>query len=95
MEAEVEMHILGGASAHIKAVGSTPIPHQSKTSWGENYNSRYDFYDECIDVLELPSDAFSCDYIHAGTRTEKSIHQCVCLCTSAYFVVMCVCMLFT
>ena len=26
------MHILGGASVHIKAIGSTPIPHQSKTS---------------------------------------------------------------
>ena len=26
------MHILGGASVHIKAIGSThPIPHQSKT----------------------------------------------------------------
>ena len=33
------MHILGGASVHIKAIGSTPIPHQSKTSsegiWGQ------------------------------------------------------------
>ena len=23
---------MGGASVHIKAIGSTPIPHQSKTS---------------------------------------------------------------
>ena len=32
-------HILGGANVHIKAFGSTPIPHQSKTSiegiWGQ------------------------------------------------------------
>ena len=33
------MHILGGANVHIKAIGSTPIPHQSKTNtegiWGQ------------------------------------------------------------
>ena len=33
IECVVGMHILGGASDHIKAIGSTPIiPHQSKTS---------------------------------------------------------------
>ena len=26
------MNILGGASVHIKAIGSTPIPHQNKNS---------------------------------------------------------------
>ena len=32
MEGVCEVHILGRAYVHIKAIGSTPIPHQSETS---------------------------------------------------------------